>query len=144
MDVICARIFGGVVLPFPFLICLFLVFLHFIGWSFLVCMLLARCSLLFCRFGSGSATTRFLSELISAVIATIFYWSAVGLPHVFSSSRSRALYLFLARTIRSSAENVALPSSHCWWWLEREEPVVLGSCALAMVVLGMHERVELV
>ena len=45
----------------------------------------------------------FFNELISAVMATIFSCSSVGLPQVFSSSRSQASYLFSARTMRSSA-----------------------------------------
>ena len=53
----------------------------------------------------------FFNELISAVMATIFSCSSVGLPQVFSSSRSRASYLFSAQTMRSSAVYVALPSS---------------------------------
>ena len=38
----------------------------------------------------------FFKELISAVIATIFSCSSVGLPHAFSSSKSLASYLFSA------------------------------------------------
>ena len=45
----------------------------------------------------------FFNELISAVMATIVSCSSVGLPQVFSSSRSQASYLFSARTMRSSA-----------------------------------------
>ena len=42
-------------------------------------------------------------ELITAAMATIFSCSLVGLPHVFSSSRSRASYLFSVQSMRSSA-----------------------------------------
>ena len=52
----------------------------------------------------------FFNELIAAVMATIFYCSSVGLPQVFSSSRSRASYLFSGRAMRSSAMKVPLPS----------------------------------
>ena len=53
---------------------------------------------------------------ISALIAMVFFCSSVGLPQAFPLSRRRASYFFSARTIRSSAMNVALPSSH---WLLR-------------------------
>ena len=52
---------------------------------------------------SAAPLHSFFNELISAIMATIFSCSSVGLPHVLSSSRSRASYLFSARTIRSSA-----------------------------------------
>ena len=58
----------------------------------------------------------FFKELLSAVIATIFSCSSVGLPQVFSLSNSHASYLFSTWIMRSSAVNVALPSSH---WLLR-------------------------
>ena len=60
---------------------------------------------------SATPFLSFFNELISAVMATIFSCSSVSLPHVFSSSRSRASYLFSAHTMRSSAVYVALPSS---------------------------------
>ena len=59
---------------------------------------------------SATPLHSFFNELISAVMATIFSCSSVGLTHVFSSSRSRASHLFSARTMRSSAVYVALPS----------------------------------
>ena len=62
-------------------------------------------------FFSAVLRRSFFKELISAVMATIFSCSSVGFPHVFSLSRSRASYLFSARTMRSSAVYVALPSS---------------------------------
>ena len=60
---------------------------------------------------SATPFLSFFNELISAVMAMIFSCSSVSLPHVFSSSRSRASYLFSARTMRSSTIYVALPSS---------------------------------
>ena len=54
----------------------------------------------------------FFNELISTIMAMIFSCSSVGLPQVFSSSRSQASYLFSAWTMRSSAMKVAQPSSH--------------------------------
>ena len=59
---------------------------------------------------SAAPRHSFFNELISAIMATIFSCSSVGFPHVFSSSKSRALYLFSVRTMRSSAVYVALPS----------------------------------
>ena len=88
--------------------------LVFLAGAFLAaCFLPAGLSLFFllvvpCR--------SFFYELISAVMATIFSCSSVGLPHAFSSSKSLASYLFSVLTIRSSAVNVARPSSH---WLLR-------------------------
>ena len=52
---------------------------------------------------SAAPQCSIFNELISAVMATIFSCSSEDFPHVFSSSKSRTLYLFLAQTIRSSA-----------------------------------------
>ena len=51
----------------------------------------------------------FFNELISAVMAMIFSCSSVGFPHVFSLSKSRALYLFSAQTMRSSTATETYP-----------------------------------
>ena len=79
----------------------------FLGSAFLVaCFLPVAFGLVFLM---AVPRCSFFNELISAVMATIFSCSSVGLPQVFSSSRSQASYLFSAHTMRSSAMKVALP-----------------------------------
>ena len=60
-------IFGGLVLPCPLLVRLFLLFLllflYFLRFSFLVRLCLARCCLLFHRFVSGGAATHLLERI---------------------------------------------------------------------------------
>ena len=87
----------------------FLSFVFLVGVFFVAGFLLAVFSL---SFLVAVPRHSFFSELISAVIATIFSCSSMGLPHAFSSSKSRASYLFSVRTIRSFAVKVARLSSH--------------------------------
>ena len=84
----------------------------FLGATFLAACFLPVCFSLLVLLGVLQHS--FLKELISMLIVTNFSCSSVGLPHAFSSLRSRASYLFLAWIMRSSAVKVAQLSSH---WL---------------------------
>ena len=103
-------IFGRFSLPHPFVAGFLLLFLSFLGRRFLGGLFLAGWFAL--SFLVAVPRHSFFKEFISAIMATIFSCSSVGLPHAFSSSNSLASYLFPAWTIRSSAVKVAHPSPH--------------------------------
>ena len=105
---------GGLLLHTHLSLAFFFLSAGFLGASFLAACFLPVCFGLLVLLGVPRCS--FFKELISTLITTIFYCSSVGLPHTFSSSRSHALYLFSAWTMRSSAVKVAHPSSH---WLLR-------------------------
>ena len=85
-------LFGWFSFPCPFVACFLFLFFRFLGGFFLAAgFLLAGFSL---SFWGAVPCCSFFKEFISAVIAMIFSWSSMGLPHAFSSSKSLFILVF--------------------------------------------------